>query len=215
MITKINTLMILVMTTLLAPLSYGQNQNAEQQEINRQVQEIMKAREQMLRSLLNDDSFSDMDKRMEEMLKRFGGGDFDFDSNSGMSGKVIGEYDWLDEEKYKILKLKVKQIKDRPLDIKIEKGMVKLKGDVEEVVVNKARSKSKTVSKIHFERSFSIPSGVDEKNPEFENKEGEFLIKFKKLKPSPPKKGVVLPKMVPEKDNDRIPVVPDKNDVSI
>jgi hypothetical protein len=35
---------------------------------------------------------------------------------------------------------------------------------------------------VHFERIFSIPEGVDKNSPEFENKEGELLIKFKILR---------------------------------
>ncbi|MDD4976395.1 MAG: hypothetical protein PHY93_18700 [Bacteriovorax sp.] len=56
----------------------------------------------------------------------------------------------------------------------------KLKGDVESVDLNS--TKSKKITKVHFERTFSIPAGVDQTDPDFENKAGELLIKFKNLK---------------------------------
>lgn len=186
-------ILILILIFSFKAFSQTNQMEDEQRMMQKQIEEIMKHRQEMLRSLLNDDSFGDMEKQMQEMTKRF------FDNDDFTSGNVVGEYNWNENEKYRILSLKVKQIKDQPLDIKIEKGQIKIKGDVEEVSKNKAKTK------IHFERMFSIPRDVDDKNPEFENKAGELLIKFKKKSISAPK----------SKTPERVPVVPDKKEVNI
>lgn len=169
--------------SILLQLSFPVFSQNKKEDINRQIEEIMKAREEMIKSLLNDSAFSDFDTRFEDLVKKFQNDSF---AMPGMNeGAVVGEYDWKETEGHKILVLKIKQIKDRPLDIKIEKGQIKLKGDVESVSESESKGKkSKSISKVHFERSFSIPEGVDQTTPEFENKGGEMLIKFKKIKAS-------------------------------
>lgn len=195
---------------------FAQNMSPEQKEIQKQIDEIMKHREEMLRSLFNDDSFKDMENRMQEMMKRFAGEDFNFNSDSFFGGAVVGQYDWVDDDKYKVLKIKVTQIKDRPLDIKIEKGQIKIKGDVETTERKNSKGINKVKQKVHFERIFSIPPGVDEKNPEFENKDGELLIKFKKtnISSKSQKRLNTIEKEASENNEDRKPISPDEKDVS-
>ncbi len=177
---------------------------AQDDQFQKQVEEIMKAREEMLKSLMDDSV--DADTRMDQLIKRFMkpglgfGGPFD---QNNFEGAVIGEYDWVTTDTHKILKIKVKQIKDHPLDIKIEKGMIKFKGDVESTT---GTGKNKSTKKVSFERSFSIPDDVDQTSPEFENSAGEFLVKFKKLSASKNKK---------TKEEQVVPVAPDSNDISI
>lgn len=156
-------------------------QQNRREEIDREIEAIMKARNELMRSLLEDDSFSNFDDHVNSLMKKFEQESIGLMPGHEM-GAVVGEYDWKETGTHQILVIKVKQIKDKPLDIKIEKGQVKLKGDVEEVLDYPSR-KGKKISKIHFERSFSIPEGVDETNPEFQSKNGELQIKFKKLKP--------------------------------
>lgn len=186
---------------------------ADRADINQQIEEVMKARDEMIKSLLNDSDFGDMDSRFEDLVKRFEKDSF---SVPGMNeGAVVGEYDWRETSTHQILVLKIKQYKDKPLDIKIEKGQIKLKGDVESVLESGDKTKkSKHISKVHFERSFSIPDGVDQTNPEFENKGGEMLIKFKKLKASKaaPVKTLKMPKT---RNDERSPVGKDSDDVTI
>ncbi|MDD4975053.1 MAG: Hsp20 family protein [Bacteriovorax sp.] len=159
-------------------------QTGQEQEVQRQINELMKAREEMLKSLLNDSDFQGLDKHFEDLVKRFE--KESLGAGPGMDmGDVVGEYDWRETPTHQVFVLKVKQVKDKPLDIKIEKGQIKLKGDVESVdIASTKSSKSKRTTKVHFERTFSIPDGVDQGNPDFENKAGELLIKFKKLKTS-------------------------------
>jgi HSP20 family molecular chaperone IbpA len=160
-----------------------------QEEMQKQIEEVLKARNQMLRSLLDDSDFGDMNKRMDKMLQQFDSDDF---FQGGLVEDVVGEYDWKETDTQQILSLKVKQIKDRPLDIKIKNGKISLKGDVESQT---AKENHKKITRVHFEREFSIPPGVDETRPEFENKKGELLIKFKKKKiakqPIAPRKDLI------------------------
>lgn len=208
------TLIIILLSLSIVNLVQAQNLSNEQAEMQKKVEEIMKNRERLFNSLLNDDSFREMEKRMEEMMKNFDNDDFDLGANSFFGGSIVGEYDWKDTETQKILAIKVKQIKDRPLDIKIEKGQIIIKGEVEEVSPKNA--KRKIQKKVHFERVFSIPKGVDEKNPEFENKDGELLIMFKKLrKDTKQQSNIKTRKTSPNPEEERIPVAPDKNDISL
>ncbi|MBC7428695.1 MAG: Hsp20/alpha crystallin family protein [Bacteriovorax sp.] len=167
-------LFIFLSTTLFAKTK---NELEQQQEFHSQLEEIMKVREEMLKALMDDSASGSFEKRMNEIMKRFSDeSDFGFGQ---MEGPVVGEYDWIENDTTKTLKIKVKQIKDHPLDIKIQKGEIKIKGDVESV---EGQGKRKVSRKINFERSFSLPEDVDQTSPEFENKNGEMLIKFKKLK---------------------------------
>lgn len=189
------------MKHLFLVFSFFMTQNTwAQNDVQRQIEEIMKAREEMFRMLLNDHSFDDFDKRFEQIMKNFnqhgGFGLHNFDD------PIVGEYDWVKTATHKILKIKVKQIKDKPLDIKIEKGMISLKGDVESVQGEGANAVRRRVS---FQRAFSLPDDVDQNNPEFENKDGNLLIKFK-LKNTIDKRKSTQSITEPE----RIPVQPDE-----
>ncbi|MFA6239206.1 MAG: Hsp20 family protein [Bacteriovorax sp.] len=197
---------ILIFTLIASSFVFAQTR---QDDMQRQIEEVLKARDEMIKSLLNDQGFQNFDKRFEDMLRNFEKHNLGGDSNT--EGAVIGEYDWRETDTLQIFVLKVKQMKDRPLDIKIEKGNIKLKGDVETINEDKTR-KSKSVSKVHFERTFSIPAGVDQTTPEFENKAGELLIKFKKLVGQSPK--FKKQKIIPPSE-DRRPLVPDADDITI
>lgn len=202
---KLKTILLLIFLSFSSTVIA---QTSDNQEVERQIKELMKAREEMFKSLLNDSGFDNFDKHFEDLVKRFEKESL-VTSPDLEAGDVVGEYDWRETATHQVLALKIKQIKNKPLDIKIEKGQIKLKGDVEAVDSN---PKMKRVSKVHFERIFSIPSGVDQNAPEFENTAGELLIKFKKLKAS--KAGSKILKNVESLDQ-RQPVGPDADDVSI
>lgn len=135
----------------------------------------MEAREEMFRALLNDSMSGDFEKRMQEMMKKFGGEEFGFEN---MESPAIGGHDWVVDDSSKTLVIKVKQIKDHPLDIKIEKGQIKIKGDVQTV---EGDQKNKIKKNFRFERILTLPDDIDQANPEFKNNENELRIKFKKL----------------------------------
>lgn len=197
--------MIFLFANICAPKVYAD----QDEQFQKQIEEIMKARAEMLKSLMDDNG--DMEQKMMEMMKRFSqqGGLPGFDIGE-LEGPVVGEYDWITTDTQRILKIKVKQIKDKPLDIKIEKGMVKIKGDVEST---QGTGKKKVVRKVNFERSFSLPDDVDQTNPEFENKDGEFLIKFKRLATAKFKKTTTPAPS--KKVDERMPVGPNSEDLNI
>ena len=201
---KIILIAIFLCTSSFTPKVLGQDE-----EFQKQIEEIMKSREEMLNSLMN--GHGDIEKKMMEMMKRFSQQSSlpGFDIGE-FEGPVVGEYDWIVTDRQRILKIKVKQVKDSPLDIKIEKGMIKIKGNVESV---ERHGKSKSIKKVNFERSFSIPDDVDQTNPEFENKEGEVLIKFKRLETAQFKKSA--PPASVKKNEERTPVSPNSGDVTI
>lgn len=201
---KLVLTVIFLFAHITAPKIYAQDE-----QFQKQIEEIMKAREEMLKSLM--DGNGDMEQKMMEMMRKFSqqGGMPGFDIGE-LEGPVVGEYDWIITDTQKILKIKVKQIKDKPLDIKIEKGMVKIKGDVEST---QGTGKKKVVRKVNFERSFSLPDDVDQTSPEFENKDGEFLIKFKRLVKAEFKK--TAPPPAAKKIDERIPVSPNSDDLNI
>ncbi len=198
---------------LLTLLSTNLFAQSGQDQFHKQLEEIMKAREEMLRALMDDSMSGSFEKRMEEIMKNFyNQGDFGF---GPMEGAVVGEYDWIETDTHKILKIKVKQIKDKPLDIKIQNNEIKIKGDVESTEM---RGKNKIVKRTHFERTFEMPDDIDKTNPEFENsKDGFMQIKFKKLVAQKnPKTKPVQPAVKKEKSSDdRVPVIPDRDDLSI
>lgn len=199
---------IALCSILVAGLLNCGNVFAQQSEMQKQMEEIMKTREEMFRMLLDDSSTEAFDKRFEEMVKRFQqGGGFGGLGLEQFDDPIVGEYDWINTKTHKILKLKVKQVKDKPLDIKIENGMIRLKGDVETVDGDVRR-------KVSFQRAFTLPDDVDQTNPEFENKDGNMLIKFKYKHLSKNKKGDSPEKAEPAKD-DRVPLSPDKDGISI
>ena len=205
---KIKKLMVFIWIFFSTNAFAQSAQSREQQEMERQMNEIMKARQEMIKSLLDDSGFQGFDKQFEDMIKRFDNDSFGTAAEVD-SGEVVGEYDWRETATQQILVLKVKQIKNKPLDIKIEKGQIILKGDVESVDLSK--KKVKKISKVHFERTFGIPDGVDQTNPEFEQKDGELLIKFKKLKVSK-----IPPKEKAKQLNDqRRPIGKDEGDLTI
>jgi len=206
---------ILIFSFLIPIQLFAQTNRAD---LDHQIEEIVKAREEMIKSLLNDSAFQNFDSRFEDLVKKFQQNNFDMPGLGSNDGPVVGEYDWRETDTHQIFVLKVKQIKDRPLDIKIEKGMILLKGDVEsfsESVSKDKAQKSKRISKVHFERSFSIPDGVDQTTPEFENKSGELLIKFKKTKPSTSNQKSKKSTKAIEPDDQRRPVAKDPNDLNI
>jgi len=198
-------------------------QTSREDQMQRQIDEIMKAREEMLKSLMDDSFSGEMEKRMEEMMKRFGGtgfgGGFGFDQMNSIS---VGSYDWDETDTHKILKIKITQSKDKPLDIKIENGMISIKGIAESV---SGTGKNKVTSHMNFQKSFSLPSDIDQNNPEFINKEkeGEMWIKFKRLtgrsviKPNSKLK-TVMPQKLPKEEKieeERTPIKASENDLSI
>lgn len=148
-----------------------------------------------IRELLGEDTLQGLEERFGRLLDDFykqhqGQRDrfdrfFDDDNFENFMGHLRpfdnmaeGDGHWMETPKERILIFKVKQDKDHPMDIKIKDGMVSITGKV--VQENKIGGMvSKSISS--FSQSYSIPEDVDQASASFDNKEGEILIKFKKL----------------------------------
>ncbi len=175
------------------------------QEFRKMLEDMQKRHREFLNSFFSDDA--DMGSLFDQMDKNFSDdfGLFFKDINN----PVVGSYDWVEDANFKILKIKITPVKDKPLDIKVENHQIKIKGLVENQNENK-KVKEKTI--VTFERVFSLPEDIDETNPKFENTNGEYLIKFPKLKGAKPP--VPNFETVP-KGGERTPVAPDSKDLSI
>jgi HSP20 family molecular chaperone IbpA len=175
----------------------SQNIPTRQDEFYQMIEQMRARHREMIKSLMYDDV--DYDSLFKQMEKSFDGKSFE-DMFQGRINPIVGEFDWYAEGNFKVLKLKVTQVKDKPLDIKIENQTLKIKGVVESVE-NTENTKQKSV--VQFERVFSLPDDVDATNPIFENKMGELHIKFPLKKPF--NKQNSKPQL-PE--SDRLPVEP-------
>ena len=61
---------------------------------------------------MDGSNMGDFDKRMEEMMKRFGGLAGPDSSFDAFDSPVVGEYDWQENEKEKILKIRGMKIEN-------------------------------------------------------------------------------------------------------
>ena len=88
-----------IIVILFLMVSFPAFSQSKRADIDRQIQEIMKAREEMLKSLLNDSGFQnfDVDDDFSDLIKKF---DQDRFAMPGMDmGAVVGEYDWRETDK--------------------------------------------------------------------------------------------------------------------
>ncbi len=201
----------------------------KEQKMNHLKDELAKNREK-IRELLGVDMLGDVSKRFEELMEKFHGNDMgsffdddnfnqfldDWDPFVGLSQ---GSSHWMETPKERILILKYKAPKDSPVDIKIEKGKIQIRGSTEEVSES-GGIKSKSVSS--FNQLYTIPSDVDGARATFENKNGEILIKFPKKNPGKMAVEGESPKAQnrptakeEEKDNGPTPLVPKKGDINL
>lgn len=157
--------------------------------------------EQILKEFFEGDSMRDMEeqvrKMMEEMDSSFSGGAlklFDDETMNQLlreSGLFMeldhGQHEWIESELERILVLKLELQKDTPVDIKIENGQIRVQAKIEKEVVNQtAYGESRSISVQQYARVFIVPEDCDVNSVKIENKEGEILIKFKKLQASAP-----------------------------
>lgn len=163
------------------------NKIKKQQEMKSWKNQIDKNR-QAIRELLGVDMLGDVSKRFEQLMEKFGDQDMEkffkddhfdqfMDNWNPFEGLSDGHAHWMETPKERILIFKHKVPKNSPLDIKIQKGTIEIKGQSESTH-EIAGVKSKSISS--FEQSYSIPDDVDASKASFENKEGEVLIKLPK-----------------------------------
>lgn len=215
---KFFLLALLLLSVLENNLFSNENAKAHKQEEMQNWKKQIDRNRQQIRELLGVDMLGDVSKRFEQLMEKFGDEDMEkffkddhFDrfmhNLNPFQGLADGSSHWMETPKERILIFKHKVPKNAPLDIKIHKGRIEIKGQ-SETTHEVAGIKSKSISS--FEQSYSIPHDVDESKASFENKEGEVLIKF-------PKKvaGKTVPKVPKKEEEDLKPLAPSEGDITI
>lgn len=205
------------------------NKIKKQEEIKSWKSQIDKNR-QVIRELLGVDMLGDVSKRFEQLMEKFGDEDMEkffkddhfdrfMDNWNPFEGLSDGSSHWMETPKERILIFKHKVPKNAPLDIKIHKGRINIKGK-SETSHEIAGVKSKSISS--FEQSYSIPDDVDASKASFENKEGEVLIKLPKkiagktdFKKLDLKKSSKTYQDEKKEDEDLKPLIPSEGDITI
>ncbi len=145
---------------------------------------------------------ADMFDRLEEKLETFMDGvgkkvfdsffeddffkdDFfkDMEPSKGSRRLKVGRWKETDEKMIFILNIESK--KGVPLNIEIKNGVIKIAGDVvqkNEKFDQKGKKRFASQRVIRIRQSYSIPEGLDEKNPQIKEEKGKIKIIFKKLK---------------------------------
>jgi len=179
----------------------------KQKEIQKSLRQQMNKQNEKLSDFMGSDSFKMYDQLMKEMLKSFEDSFKGMDWDS-MDKEVLKDFNkifkpgsrgftnplnpfnnqrlgqihkWVETKKYRVLELHLNPQKDTPLDIKIEKGLVKVKG---QFIIEKSEktknSKSYSKQLVSLDRQFTIPEDCIEEKVEFEHKKDKILIKFPK-----------------------------------
>ncbi len=174
-----------------------------------QMREQMQESRRILQQFMNDDMFTGLRQQFERMMQQMEQGqmeDFEqfFDDKvferlfRGGTGSAAfdsigrGQSRWVETPNERILVLKLEVAKDTPVDFKIEGSRLTINGHYE-------KRSPQGVVKQSFSRSFEIPNDCDPGLAKFENKDGEVIIKFPKIKAQ----------------DQRRPVRPDESDVTI
>lgn len=172
-------------------LSVAQAQNHDE------IFERMQRDHERIRKMLWGDrieSYDEFNKHFEEILKKFHNGSFEdffkdenfnqfFERMDPYSHMNSGEAHWMETPKERILILKIETPKDSPLNIKIEKGLINISGEMERIreqkdAEGKVTHKSRSVTS--FNQTFSVPRDVNEGSAKIENDKGEIKIRFTK-----------------------------------
>ena len=209
-------------------LSFAFNLKAQQQDdSDKEIrdyreklrEQLEKQRKEMEELLGRGDPFGSFDKYFDTMLKNFRMNmqdvdklleDYDFDSFGSLKRGADGElFEWSENDKERIVLIKVKPDSEKPFDLKIERGMIRLTGQTMETKEYKdqAGNVTKAQSLRRFNHEVPVPRDVDENSAKFENsKEGFVRIRFQKKS---------LSTLTPKKDLDSRPLRPDKDDLTI
>lgn len=132
------------------------------------------------RTFQNDSDFLDLEKEMRKMLQdqlRGSLSDEDIqellDPGSKTQAQSSADLVWDETESSRILKVKIKMPKDQPLDIKIEKNLIKISGKIK---------RANPQSHYSLSQILSVPQDCDSTQAKIEvDKEGYPVISFPKL----------------------------------
>jgi HSP20 family molecular chaperone IbpA len=219
--------LIIIFTIFNLNSSFAQNNG--QPDIDKATEQLLKEYQREIEEMMKSPTFKGLGRMFEQMMQDmdqdiakdlenfFQNGQFDtLLRSSDIFGQMqIGQGEWIETPKERILVLKFKSTENSPLDIKVENGKITIKGQIvvetKEQFAGGGESISRSVRSINQE--YMVPEDVDAGSVNFENKDGEILMKFTKKafasklekskeKPSRPK-------------DERRPLVPKKGDVTI
>jgi len=152
--------------------------------------------EQMLEQFFQGGSFKLMQERMESLFKQMEKDMQKYHSlfddehlnnflrDSGLFTELNhGQHNWIETKDQRILVLKIEGQEDSPLEITVENGKVEVKGRVKvEKTQQTPQGPVTSVSVREIHKMYLIPDDCDPNSVEIENKSGEILVKFLKLK---------------------------------
>jgi hypothetical protein len=163
--------------------SNGFCQNQKETDFHKQVRKQMQRHQELFDSFMTDD-FGSIEKKFQKIFKEMGQDDFFGEDDFGklFKGRLghfnrpkFAKFEWKDYPRKKVLILIIPNSKDKAIDLKVEKGFVKISA--------KTKGKSKVSKSEKIEQQISIPGGLNQKTPIFKNVGKNFHIEFSKLYP--------------------------------
>ena len=186
-------------------LSWDESPFKNSQELQKKLLEKQKRMSEKLKKSfkLKAELFDNLEEKLESFMdgvgKKFFDGFFedeffkddffkdDFFKGMDSLGKgrraTLGQWRENGQEMIFILNLEAK--KGVPLNIEIKNGTIKVAGDViqkNEKIDQKGNKRITSQRLMRIRQSYSIPDGLDEKNPLIQEEKGKIKIIFKKLK---------------------------------
>lgn len=154
--------------------------------------------EKLFEDFFQGDSFKLMQERMETLFEQMEEDMQKYDSllkdenlnnllrGSGIFGQLDhGQHNWMETKDQRILVLKIEGQEDSPIEITVENGKVQVQGRVKtENIQETPRGTTKSVSVREINKIYLIPDDCDPESVQIENKAGEILVKFSKIKGS-------------------------------
>lgn len=139
-------------------------------EVQKQIDEILKRRDQMLKNFFDEDSFfdSDMDSFLQDFMHK----------NSGVKGLDSMEYFWRDSQKGREFVIK-KPSPESQLEFKVENNIIEIRGEVH---VKEEREfqgqKSYSERKSFLSQNVAIPPELDSDKMESRAEADEIILFF-------------------------------------
>jgi HSP20 family molecular chaperone IbpA len=182
----------IIIILFISYLSLAVAQTDKKRSRDQQMEELMRKQLDRMNKLM-EESFNDFerfDKLMDDFRKDFfqgakrSGGDFGglLDQFNNLNFDRKREYHWEETENERILYFKIKPLKDDPIDIKVDKDIVKISGKTEtinDVIVNGKVEQQKMI--VQFNRTFSVPSDCDGSATKIEKDKEGIRLRFPKL----------------------------------
>ena len=126
--------------------------------------------------------------RMRKMFNSMKMPDMDMAFNDSMVSSITGmkggnvEISTKNDDKFEYIEVVGDDLDPKALNVEIKDGMVSISGTIEKRVDNDRNGVKSTSSYVSsFQRSFNIPTGVDENKVSFEPKKNKLVIKFQKV----------------------------------